>query len=115
MLSPLQIEVSLIAWAIGIDIVSEFVLKQPVAEFVSVSVYMVLTEGLTVGLYFVEVNPVGELVHEYTSPETAESPIETDPPEQIAVLAITWAPGSGFTVTTTESFLLQPAGMLSFR
>lgn len=48
----------------GMDTVSEFVVEHPVAVMVSVSLYMVVAEGLTDGFEAVELNPDGELVQE---------------------------------------------------
>ena len=44
--------------------VTGFDFVQPVAVIVSARVYVVVTIGFTIGLDKVEVNPVGELVHE---------------------------------------------------
>ena len=63
----------------------------------------------------VEVNPEGALVHEYVSPVTEAAPTETEPAEQMAVLAITAAAGTGFTEIVTELEFLQPELFVSVR
>ena len=65
--SPRQIALFAITEAEGKGftvIVTEFDLAQPVAVTVSVTVYMVVTVGLTVGFEEVELNPDGELDQE---------------------------------------------------
>ena len=96
----------------GSEMVSELVWLQPVAVIVSVSMYPVVAVGLTDGFDEVEVKPDGELVHEYESPETDAAPIETEPPGQMAVLAMTDAAGNGFVVTLTELAFLHPVAVI---
>ena len=76
--------------------------------FVSVKLYVVFVDGETDGFEMVELNPEGELDHEYVLPVTAAPPIEIEELAQIAEFAITDAAGKGFTVITTELVLLQP-------
>ena len=54
---------------------SVFVLVQPVATIVSVSEYVVLTVGETVGLETFDVKPDGEEVQEYVLSLIAAAPI----------------------------------------
>jgi hypothetical protein len=108
---PVQIGALAITVAAGKGLtvtVTELVLKQPVAVIVSVRVYIVVVEGETVGLEDVEVNPAGELVHEYVLPATAVAPIDNDVPLHIVVLEIVVADGKGFTVIVTEFDFTQP-------
>jgi HJR/Mrr/RecB family endonuclease len=81
--------------------VTELDFTQPL-EFVSVTVYVVVEVGDTEGLEAVEVNPTGELTHEYVLPTTAVAPTEIDVPVQILAFAIVAAAGSGLTVMVTE-------------
>ena len=69
---------------------------------------MVLTAGDTIGFAKTELNPAGELVHEYLFPLTALPPIKMYEVLQIDVLLITAAAGKGMTVIITESVLLHP-------
>jgi len=64
--------------------------------------------GLTDGLALVEVNPVGEEVHEYVFPVTADAPMEVDAPLQIVLSAPALALGNGLTVITTVSLFIHP-------
>jgi len=48
------------------------------------------------------------LVQAYVLPETAVAPIDMDEPAQIAVLVITDADGSAFTVIVTEFESVHP-------
>ena len=71
-----------------------------------------VTVGLAEGLAEVEVNPAGELTHEYVLPATDAAPMDMLEPVQIAVLDITEAEGRGLTVTVTELDLLQPVAVI---
>jgi len=63
--------------------------------------------GFTAGFEAVFVYPDGLDVHEYVFPLTAVPPMEALPPKQIGWLVPVFAAGSGFTVITTESDLVQ--------
>ena len=76
---------------------------------------MVVPEGLTVGFEVVELKPEGELLQEYVSPVTDDAPIESDPPEQMAVLGKTLAAGAGLTVILTLLVSPQPLAVVSMR
>ena len=55
--------------------ITESDFEQPVAEIVSVSLYLVVVDGATEGFADAELNPGGEEVHEYVFPLTAVEPI----------------------------------------
>jgi hypothetical protein len=114
---PVHIAVSLITAAAGSGftvMVTEFDFTQPLLS-VSVSVYIVVVDGFTVGLAEVEVNPEGELLHEYVLFDTAVAPIALELPLQMAVFEITAAAGSGFTVMVTGLDFTQPLLLVSVR
>jgi hypothetical protein len=60
----------------------------------------------------VEVNPLGDDVHEYVLPVTADAPIEVDAPLQIVLSEPALAVGNGFTVITTVSLFIHPVDVL---
>ena len=91
--------------------VTELVLLQPVALTVSVTVYTVVTVGLTVGLAAAELNPDGDDVHEYVLPLTAVAPSVVDDPVHKPRSEPAAAAGNGLTVTVTELVLLQPVAV----
>ena len=106
---PIQSPVLAITLAAGNGftvMVTELDLVQPVASLVSVSVYMVVMVGLTVGLEDVDPKPEGLLVQEYEWPEIEVAPIDIELPEQILLLAIVVAEGSGYALIliVDESF-----------
>jgi hypothetical protein len=72
----------------------------------------VVAVGLTVGFELVEVNPLGEEVHEYVLPVIADAPILADPPLQIVLSPPALAVGSGLTVIITASFFVHPVDVL---
>ena len=67
--------------------------------------------GFTEGFDEDELNPEGELDHEYVLPVTAAAPIEIELPEQMLVLEITAAAGNALTVMVTELDLVQPVAV----
>lgn len=71
--------------------------------------------GDTDGFDEVEVNPLGLEVQEYVFPETEDAPILVLCPEQIVFAIPAFALGKGFTVTITESVLVQPVPAVSVR
>ena len=84
---PIQIALLVPALAAGngLTVITTVpVFAQPVAVMVSVSVYVVLTFGETLGLETFEVKPAGEDVQEYVLPETAVAPIVVALPLQTA-------------------------------
>ena len=99
-------------------IVTESVLKQPVAVIVSVSLYVVFTVGLADGLLPEEVNPEGLLVQLYVCPATLEAPNLNEDPEQTDDTVPRVAEGKGFTLIDIDevSFTLlesvTPFGLL---
>jgi L-aminopeptidase/D-esterase-like protein len=112
---PVQILVLAMVAAAGKGftvMVTELDLTQPL-ELVSVTVYVVVTVGLTVGFAAVEVKPAGLLIQEYVLPATAVAPMLMDDPVQILVLAMVAAAGKGFTVMVTELDLTQPLALVS--
>ena len=87
-------------------------LIHPVDELVTVKKYVLVEVGFTLGLALVDVNPLGEDVQAYVIPVTEEEPIEVEPPLQILASAPAFAIGSGLTVITTVSLLVQPVAVL---
>ena len=67
--------------------------------------------GFTDGFDTVELNPDAILVHEYVSPLTAVAPSDMVVPEQMAVLAVILAEGSGLTDIFTLLKLEQPVAL----
>lgn len=84
---------------------------QPVAVMVSVMVYTVVTDGVTVGFDEVELNPDGLLDQEYVSPVTAVLPMPVLLLRQIAVFDPALAAGAAFTVYVVE--VVSSVGKLS--
>ena len=82
--------------------VTESVAEHPTA-FVSDRIYVVVLEGVAVGLETLELNPLGREVQLYELPETELAPSETELPRIIVVLDITAAAGDDLVVITTES------------
>jgi hypothetical protein len=83
-----------------------FDLLQPVAVIVSVTVYVVVTAGLTVGFAAVDVYPAGTDVQLYVLPATAAAPIGILDPEQIEPEVPAAAAGNGLTVIVIAVLLL---------
>jgi hypothetical protein len=112
---PVQMVFAEPAAAVGKEFtvtVTELELTQPL-ELVSVTVYVVVVVGLTVGFADVELNPEGELAHEYVLPATAVAPIVVEDPVQIVFAEPAAATGNEFTVTVTEFELTQPLELVS--
>jgi hypothetical protein len=104
---PVQILVLAIVAAAGkglIVMVTELDLMHPF-ELVSVTVYVVVTVGLTEGFAAVDVNPTGLLIQEYVLPATAVAPMLMDEPVQILVLAMVAAAGKGMILINILSFM----------
>ena len=85
--------------------------KQPLAVFVAVTVYVVVTAGFAVGFDTVdEVKPVvGDQL--YVTPATALDPIVAPPTFCVHVFVKSvpaFATGNGFTVTKTISVFVHP-------
>ena len=59
-----------------------------------------------------EVNPLGEEVHEYVFPVTAVAPMEVEAPLQIVLSLPALAVGNGLTVITTVSLFIHPVDVL---
>ena len=91
---------------------TESELEQPVEVIVSVSLYMVVTVGLTEGFALEEVNPRGLLVQLNVRPPGDVVPMLADVPLQTVEGDPTDAVGSGFTVIFTESDLLHPVAVI---
>lgn len=89
-----------------------FVFTQPVAVMVSVSEYVVVTVGETVGLDDVEVKPAGDDVQEYVLPATAAAPTDVDVPAQTVLGDPALAAGNGLTVTVTLFEAEQPVALM---
>jgi hypothetical protein len=112
---PLQIVLSPPALAVGngftvITTVSLFI--HPVEVLVTVTKYVVDAEGFTAGLALVEVNPLGEEVHEYVFPVTAVAPMVVEAPLHIVLSEPAFAVGNGLTVITTVSLFIHPVEVL---
>ena len=84
-------------------------------ELVSVRVYVVVIVGDTDGLELTEVNPAGELIHEYVLPVTAVAPIAMLFPVQMLLFAMVADAGNGLTVITTELDFTQLFELVSVR
>ena len=91
---------------------TESELEQPVAVIVSVSLYIVVTVGLTDGFALEEVNPLGLLVQLKVRPPGEVAPILADVPLHTVEGDPTDAVGRVFTVIFTESDLLQPVAVI---
>ena len=85
---------------------SDFV--HPDEVMVSVSLYVVVEDGLTVGLLLDEVYPEGLLVQLYVCPLVELAPMLAELPLHIVVADPTVADGSGFIVMETVEESLQP-------
>jgi hypothetical protein len=92
--------------------VTLLLLVQPVAVMVSVTSYVVVTVGETVGLARVEVNPAGLELQLYVLPETAVAPILALAFRQIVLLLPAAATGNGFTVTVTLFEFVHPVAVM---
>ena len=93
-------------------IVTEFELTQPLV-FVSVTVYVVFTVGLTEFDDAVDEYPDGVLDQEYVLPVTAVAPIAVVLPGQILEFVPALAAGREFTVTVTLFEATQPLTLVS--
>ena len=90
---------------------AELTLMQP-AAVVSVSEYVVVTVGETVGLEFEEVKPEGEDVQLYVLPDVGGVPMVSEPPAQMRPPGPASEVGTGFTPMTTELDLEQPVAVI---
>jgi hypothetical protein len=79
---------------------------QPFAFF-SVTVYVVVADGVTVGLALVEVNPVGLLVQLYVLPDTAVPPMDAEEPFVMVWPVPAFAAGKAFTPMATLFVAVQ--------
>lgn len=80
----------------------------PVETTVSVSVYVVLTSGLTDAPDEELLIPGGELVHEYLYNPEGDVPMEIVDPAQIVVFGVMATVGKRLMPIVTESIVLQP-------
>jgi hypothetical protein len=83
-------------------------LVHPEAVLVTITVYVVVTKGDTVGSAAVEVNPVGTELQLYVLPATGEAPRVVLAVRQIALLAPATAAGSELTVIAMVRGSLVP-------
>ena len=74
--------------------VTLLVFVQPVAVIVSVTEYVVVADGVTVGLGAVETKPAGDEVQLYVLPTTPAAPIVVEPPAQTATFDPATAAGN---------------------
>ena len=79
---------------------------------VSTKVYVVVTEGFTVALELVELNPDGTDDQLYVLPKTDAAPMEALCPRQIVELLPAFAAGSGLTVIVTLCVLVHPVAVM---
>lgn len=86
-----------------------FVAEQPPAVSVSVSVYVVVTAGATVGFDSVEVKPAGLEVQLYVLPVTGAAPITAEAPSHIVILPPVAAAGALLITTSiVDGALVHP-------
>ena len=114
-LCPAQIARSLPANAAGNGFTvttTLLLLVHPVAVIVSVTVYVVVTTGLTDGFASVDVKPAGTELQLYVLPATAAAPITVLCPAQMILEVPATAAGNGLTVTTTLLLLAHPVAVI---